>query len=102
MKRTRVLTRDDILSMERFARTNLIIARMVNALVSAIMSVTIGVGILVVTRDECATIILTLLAFIGLMIFMEKMIYSERREYENKKKLVNFMDSDEEEITIIE
>lgn len=102
MKRTRVLTREDILSMERNARVNLIIARMVNALASAIMSITIGVGILVVTRDECATIILTLLAFIGLMVFMEEMIYSEKREYENKKKLVKFINSDEEEITIIE
>ena len=102
MKRTRVLTRDDILAMKRNARGILMIARTVNALASVMMSATIGVGVLVATRDECVTILAFILTFIGMMIFTEKMIYSERKKYENSKKLVEFINSDEEEIEIIE
>ena len=101
--RTRVLSFEDIYTMRREAIEMLWIARLVCAVASAMISATIGIVILVATLNVDVTLILTAVTFIGLMLIMEKYTMNdEKRKLSNANKLVKFINSDEEEITIIE
>ena len=103
MKRTRTLTFNDVFMMKKEAEERLWTARILCSAGAAMISVTIGVAILIVTLNVEATIILTALTFIGIMIFMEKYeMDDEKRRLNNARKLVKFINSDEEEIEIIE
>lgn len=103
MKRTRVLSFEDIYTMRREAIERLWTARLLCSVASAILSATIGIAILIATLNVNVTIVLTVLTFIGLMLIMEKYeMNDEKRKLSNANKLVKFINSDEEEITIIE
>ena len=101
--RTRVLSFDDIFAMKKEAEASLWTARILYSVAMAMMSVTIGVAILVATRNIDVTIVLTVTIFVGLMFIMENtMIDDEKKKVKNARELVEFINSDEEEITIIE
>ena len=101
--RTRILSFNDIFNMKREAEGILWTARLLCAVASAMVSATIGIAILVATLNIDVTIILTAVTFIGLMLIIEKYgLNDEKRKLNNAKKLVKFINSDEEEIEIIE
>lgn len=101
--RTRVLSFNDVYMMKREAERILWTARILYSVAMAIMSVTIGVAILVATRDMNVTIVLTVAIFVGLMFIVETHgMNNEKKKLNNARKLVNFINSNEEEITIVE
>lgn len=101
--RTRVLSSKDIYNMKKEAEGMLLTARLLYSVASAMVSATIGIAILVATLNANVTIIMTVTIFVGLMFIIERYAMNdEKRRLNNTRKLVKFINSDEEEITIIE